>query len=64
MKERMLKKICMDEKDPSTSGRECNEQSNETSGLQGGIDSKVMAMPYKQDNALYLPTSALERYEC
>jgi hypothetical protein len=32
---------------------------NETSGLQGGVN--IMAMPYKKDNALCSPTSALEK---
>jgi len=46
-----------DEKDPSRRGR--NERANETSGLQGGV--VIMAMPYKKDNTLCSPTSALEK---
>ena len=55
------KYLCKVEKDPSASGRECNEQANKMSGLQGGI--KVMAMPYKKDrdNALCSPASALRK---
>jgi hypothetical protein len=32
---------------------------NETSGLQGGVN--IMAKPYKKDNALCSPTSALKK---
>jgi hypothetical protein len=34
---------------------------NETSGLQGGVMVKTMAIPYKTDKALCSPTSALEK---
>jgi hypothetical protein len=41
------------------SGCGYDEDANEASGLQGGV--KIMAMPYKKDNALCSPTSALEK---
>ena len=51
----MFEFICMMKR----STRRCNERANETSGLQGGV--KITAMPYKKDNTLCSPTSALEK---